>query len=149
MSQTTIHTTALSLGPGQPPLSAVLREEVAQFLFTHLEEYGDDLPDIQACLDYAAERGGAVFTAREEGRLLGASITNRTGMSGFIPENILVYIAVHGDSRGKGVGKGLMEAITGHLSGSIALHVEPHNPARALYERYGFTNKYLEMRLTR
>lgn len=149
MTQSTVETATFPLGPGQSPLDPALREEVAQFLFTHLDEYGDDLADIQACLHYAAERGGAVFTAREEGRLLGASITNRTGMSGFIPENILVYIAVHGGSRGKGVGRGLMEAITGNLSGSIALHVEPHNPARALYERYGFTNKYLEMRLTR
>lgn len=149
MTQTAIQTRVFPLGPGQSPLDPALREEVAQFLFTHLEEYGDDLPDIQACLDYAGERGGAVFTAREGERLLGASITNRTGMSGFIPENILVYIAVHGDSRGKGVGKSLMEAVTGSLEGSIALHVEPHNPARTLYERYGFTNKYLEMRLTR
>jgi ribosomal protein S18 acetylase RimI-like enzyme len=34
-------------------------------------------------------------------------------------------------------------------NGAIALHVEPDNPARKLYERIGFTNKYLEMRLTR
>jgi ribosomal protein S18 acetylase RimI-like enzyme len=31
--------------------------------------------------------------------------------------------------------------------GDIALHVEPDNPARILYEKLGFTNKYLEMRL--
>ncbi len=30
--------------------------------------------------------------------------------------------------------------------GNIALHVEPDNPARYLYEKLGFTNKYLEMR---
>ncbi len=33
--------------------------------------------------------------------------------------------------------------------GDIALHVEPDNPARFLYEKYGFTNKYLEMRYKR
>jgi ribosomal protein S18 acetylase RimI-like enzyme len=31
--------------------------------------------------------------------------------------------------------------------GNIALHVEPDNPAKGLYEKLGFTNKYLEMRL--
>jgi len=31
--------------------------------------------------------------------------------------------------------------------GSIALHVEPDNPAKFLYENLGFENRYLEMRL--
>ena len=30
--------------------------------------------------------------------------------------------------------------------GNIALHVEPDNPAKFLYEKIGFVNKYLEMR---
>lgn len=33
--------------------------------------------------------------------------------------------------------------------GNIALHVEPDNPAKKLYENCGFTNKYLEMRLNK
>ena len=34
-------------------------------------------------------------------------------------------------------------------STDIALHVEKDNPAVFLYEKLGFENKYLEMRLTR
>jgi ribosomal protein S18 acetylase RimI-like enzyme len=68
-------------------------------------------------------------------------------MSGYIPENILVYIAVHAKTRGQGVGKELMKQIIDHTDGDIALHVEPENPAKFLYEKFGFTNKYLEMRL--
>ena len=63
------------------------------------------------------------------------------------PENILVYIAVHSDQRGKGVGKELMKKAINTAKGDIALHVEPENPAKFLYEKLGFTNKYLEMRL--
>jgi len=67
-------------------------------------------------------------------------------MSGYIPENILVYIAVDSNTRGTGVGKKLMKKAMSIAKGNIALHVEPNNPAKFLYEKLGFTNKYLEMR---
>lgn len=134
---------------GSQTLPAALRERLAQFLFTHLEQYGDPLADILACLDYTERRGGTVIYAEEDGGLLGATVVARTGMGGFIPENILVYIAVDGAARGKGVGGALMDAVKAQVSGSVALHVEPDNPARRLYERHGFTHKYLEMRLNR
>ena len=72
---------------------------------------------------------------------------NKTGMSGYIPENILVYIAVDNSQRGKGYGKILMNKAIELSEGNIALHVEKDNPARFLYEKVGFTNPYLEMRL--
>ena len=68
-------------------------------------------------------------------------------MKGYIPENILVYIAVHNKTRGKGVGKRIMQKAIEIAEGDIALHVEPNNPAKFLYEKLGFENKYLEMRL--
>ncbi|MDX5404850.1 MAG: GNAT family N-acetyltransferase, partial [Bacteroidota bacterium] len=73
-------------------------------------------------------------------------IMNRTGMSGYIPENILVYIAVDAKHRGKGYGRQIMEKALELAEGNVALHVEPDNPAKYLYENIGFTNKYLEMR---
>ncbi|MCJ8163648.1 GNAT family N-acetyltransferase [Pontibacter sp. E15-1] len=129
------------------------KEEVIDFLFHHLDEYGDARKDIAACMEYALSeaegKGGAVLAAREGDTVVGALILNNTGMSGFIPENILVYVAVHGSQRGKGVGKQLVQMAADNTTGSIALHVEPQNPARHLYEKMGFTNKYLEYRLLR
>ena len=87
--------------------------------------------------------------AYDGGEIGGAVIVNETGMSEYIPENILVYIAVDKVHRGKGVGKELMQTAMNRAKGSIALHVEPDNPAKFLYEKLGFTNKYLEMRLQR
>lgn len=68
-------------------------------------------------------------------------------MSGYIPENILVYIATNKHLRGKGIGKSLMTKAIDLCKGDIALHVEKDNPAKFLYEKLGFTNPYLEMRL--
>lgn len=68
-------------------------------------------------------------------------------MDSYIPENILVYIATHRDYRGKGLGKELMKIAINTTEGDIALHVDPDNPAIRLYEKLGFVNKYLEMRL--
>ncbi|MFD2244878.1 GNAT family N-acetyltransferase [Pontibacter ruber] len=127
------------------------RDEVLDFLFNHLDEYGDAREDIAKCMEYALSdaegKGGTVLVAREHDKVVGALILNNTGMSGYIPENILVYVAVHNSQRGKGVGKRLVQLAIENTSGSIALHVEPQNPARHLYEKLGFTNKYLEYRL--
>lgn len=129
------------------------KQEIIAFLFEHLGPYGDPEADIEKAMDYALssskEAGGAILTLRENGELLGAAVINNTGMKGYIPENILVYIATHGDHRGKGLGSRLMKTITTNIPGDIALHVEPDNPAKRLYERLGFTNKYLEMRFHR
>ncbi|MBZ0243394.1 MAG: GNAT family N-acetyltransferase, partial [Bacteroidales bacterium] len=78
-----------------------------------------------------------------------AVVVNRTGMEDYIPENILVYIAVDTSLRGKGIGKQLMKKVIDLSKGNIALHVESNNPALFLYEKLGFTNKYLEYRLIR
>lgn len=133
--------------------SELNKDEVLDFLFKHLDEYGDKREDIAKCMDYALSqaegKGGSVHVARENGEVVGALIMNNTGMSGYIPENILVYVAVHGSTRGKGVGKTLVQMAAENSKGSIALHVEPQNPARHLYEKLGFTNKYLEYRLQR
>ena len=126
------------------------QEEVNEFLFKSLQEYGDPKEDINAAINYALgdenAPGGFVLLAFEDDKILGSVVVNRTGMKKYIPENILVYIATAPECRGKGVGKKLMEMAIENAEGSIALHVEPNNPAKGLYEKLGFTNKYLEMR---
>ncbi len=119
------------------------KESIVSFLFEHLEQYGDKRPDIGRAVDYALNLrqsfGGFILTAHSDNKMVGAVVVNGTGMEGYIPENILVYIATHKVSRGKGIGKKLMERTIEEANGDIALHVEPDNPARFLYEKYGFS----------
>ncbi len=134
----------------KPPFS---REQLADFLYNHLGQYGDQRNAILKCIAYAygdaPGQDGFVLVAHQEKEILGVVIINDTNMEGYIPEHILVYIAVHEKTRGKGVGKKLMKTVIKETKGDIALHVEPDNPAKILYEKLGFTNKYLEMRLNK
>ena len=130
-----------------------IKNEIVNFLFESLEQYGDPKNDIEKCIDYAFGKnekpGGMVLTAidSETQEMAGVVIINKTGMDGYIPENILVYIATDKNRRGQGVGKQLMQTALDLSDGDMALHCEPDNPARFLYEKLGFTSKYLEMRL--
>ena len=130
-----------------------IKKDIINFLFESLEQYGDPKEDIEKCLDYAFGKnnkpGGMVLSAidLDTQKIVGAVIINKTGMDGYIPENILVYIATDKNMRGKGVGKQLMQTAINLSEGDMALHCEPDNPAKFLYEKLGFTSKYLEMRL--
>lgn len=125
--------------------------EIVNFLFNHLQEFGDPKKDIQKAINYSIMEftsfGGFTMLLKEANVIVGATIINQTGMGGYIPENILVYIATHKDYRGKGIGKSLMQKAIEHSKGDVALHVEANNPAIHLYKKLGFTNPYLEMRL--
>lgn len=126
------------------------KNDIAHFLFEHLEGFSDPIEDIEKAMQFALKEtesfGGFIIVAHENTRIVGVVVLNKTGMKDYIPENILVYIATHKERRGKGIGRYLMKQTLDLAQGNVALHVEPDNPARFLYEKMGFTSKYLEMR---
>ena len=134
-------------------LASISREDIINFLHTHLDKFRDDKVSIGKCLDYVFKknggRGGFILTGHYDGNLAGIVVMNETGMQGFIPENILVYIAVDANLRGKGIGKKLLNEAVSRADGDVKLHVEYDNPAKNLYEREGFTTKYAEMRFNK
>lgn len=144
MIQTTVFNTT-----NKPNLKE--KESLIDFLFDNLQEYGDPKSDIEKAVNYALKEtpsfGGFIVVSFLENEISGVVVVNQTGMKDYIPENILVYIATHKDHRGKGIGKELMYKTIDIAEGNIALHVEPENPARFLYEKVGFSSKYIEMRL--
>lgn len=128
-------------------------DDIVTFLHDHLDRFRDSKPDIRKSLDYALSdaegMGGFILVAREDEDIVGALVMNETGMSGYIPENILVYVAVDASRRGKGIGGKIVKEALARAKGDVKLHVEHDNPAKRLYERLGFTSKYAEMRYTK
>ena len=129
------------------------QEQLVDFMYKHLDKFGDPKPAISKSIDYAFSKsegkGGYIVLGYDNEELIGAVIMNDTGMKDYIPENILVYVAVKADQRGKGFGGKLINKAIEQADGDVALHVEYDNPAKRLYERLGFESKYAEMRFTK
>jgi GNAT superfamily N-acetyltransferase len=127
-------------------------DRLVSFLHESLKPYEDTPEDIYAGLDHALGEatgpGGFLVLATHDDTPLGALVMLDTGMSGYIPENLLLFVAVHPDGRGRGLGKRIISAALQRCNGPVKLHVEYDNPAKRLYERIGFTSNYAEMRYT-
>jgi ribosomal protein S18 acetylase RimI-like enzyme len=126
------------------------RDALAEFLHLKMQPWHDTLPDVHRGLDYAFSeetgKGGFVVLAGQGERLAGALVMLHTGMGGYVPEHLLLFVGVDPELRGQGIGRRLIERAIELCPGAVKLHVEPENRAKNLYERVGFTNKYLEMR---
>ncbi len=123
---------------------------LTRFLHDSLKPYEDTPKDIERgirdALSAKGRKGGFLLIAESEGRIAGALVMQSTGMKGYVPENLLLFVAVAPDQRGNSLGRFLIERAIDEAEGSVKLHVEYDNPARRLYERIGFTSKYAEMR---
>jgi ribosomal protein S18 acetylase RimI-like enzyme len=124
-------------------------DELAEFLHENMKPYEDTVPDVKRGILDALERDtGFVVIAEEEkdSRLLGALVMVPTLAKGYMPSNMLLFVGVHPDTRGRGIGGALCREGLSRCEGGVKLHVEYDNPAKRLYERLGFTTKYAEMR---
>jgi GNAT superfamily N-acetyltransferase len=128
-------------------------KKLTNFLHESLKPYEDTPEDIEQGIRdaFAAKgrEGGFVLIAECEGRIGGALVMQKTGMNGYVPENILLFVAVSPKERGKGMGRKIIENALNRVEGGVKLHVEYDNPARRLYERIGFSSKYAEMRYSK
>jgi ribosomal protein S18 acetylase RimI-like enzyme len=129
------------------------RIDVAEFFHDTMKPYEDIMIHIQWALDYAFSsdpgKGGFLMLAHLNQKLVGALLMQKTGMKGYVPENILLFVTISPDLRGKGIGLKLIEHCINECDGDVKLHVEYDNPAKRLYERIGFKNKYADMRFSK
>jgi len=127
--------------------------QVACFFHETMKPFHDELHDVQAALDYAfvegKGQGGYLALAHHGSTILGCVCMLNTGMGGYVPANILLFVSIAPETRGQGLGEHLIRFALDHCKGDVKLHVEYDNPAKRLYERMGFVSKYAEMRLVR
>ncbi|MDZ7860191.1 MAG: GNAT family N-acetyltransferase [Candidatus Krumholzibacteriota bacterium] len=126
------------------------RDTLAEFLYESLKPFEDPLPQVKSGIDYALSstdvKNGFIVLALKDKQPIGSVVMLKTNMSGYVPDYLLLFVAVTPTERGKGIGgKIIMEAID-RADGDVNLHVEYDNPAKRLYERLGFVNKYADMR---
>ncbi|MBD3168017.1 MAG: GNAT family N-acetyltransferase [candidate division Zixibacteria bacterium] len=128
-------------------------DSLAEFVYENIKPYEDSLEDTRRAVEIAIDpdrpKGGFLLVAEENGKPVGALIMHRTGMKGYIPENILLMVCVHPSTRGKGVGGRIIRKGIEVADGDVKLHVEYDNPAKQVYEKIGFTTKYAEMRFNK
>jgi len=126
------------------------RDALAAFLHHTMKPWEDTLADILRAFDYcfstAEGKGGFVLIAMQERELVGVVVFLRTGMEGYVPGHMLLFVSVKPALRGRGFGRKLIERGLARCDGPVKLHVEYDNPAKRLYEKVGFASKYAEMR---
>lgn len=133
---------------GDPFPTWAPRAQLVAFFHETMQPYHDSVPDIEAALDYCLDpqRDGFIMLAHQGEELLGALTMLDSGMGGYIPRWILLFVSVMPEARGRGIGGKLCQHSLDQCDGPVKLHVEYENPAKRLYERLGFTSKYAEMR---
>ena len=133
--------------------NGVQRPSLVRFFHETMKPYEDLPKDIDRALDYAFSteegKGGFLVLGTRKDELVSALLMLDTGMGGYVPSNLLLFVATSADLRGQGIGRKVCERAIAECDGPVKLHVEYDNPAKRLYERLGFTTKYAEMRLAR
>ncbi len=134
-------------------MSSLEMSRTVRFLKKHLGAHEKSKENILAAVEYALSpvltQGGFVINYFEEDNLLGSLVLNQTGMSGYMSESLLVYIAVHTDHRRKGIGRKLMERALKLSKGDISLHMTRDNPAQGFFKKLEFEIPAVEMKLKR
>lgn len=105
------------------------------------------LEAVEYALKLKPSFGGFVLAARKEGQLVGVIVANRTGMEGYNPKHIFVFVALDKAlEQEEALVKCLLQKALLYADGDVAMHVEPDHPALQLYQKLGFQAQYLELR---
>mgnify|MGYP001155434785 CR=1 FL=1 len=121
--------------------------------FIHQYQLQNDFTEqgIRRSIEYAAKErpgfGGLIVTAEEGDEVIGAAVLNKTGFEGYLPENLVVSIAVHQNYKDDGVYRKIVDYVVNYCCGDIGVQLKETNPLVRFFKNQGFTNNYIQMNL--
>ncbi len=143
--ETTLYDAFTGMNPAE-------KNAVINFLCEHNEN--TNRQEAREAVEYAIKHkpsfGGFVLTFHEGKQITAAVVVNRTGMEGYNPNNLFVYVTFHRDYRNdETIIRNVLNKAISYTDGDIALHVEPNNPALKFYKKFGFKAQYLQLHFTK
>ena len=131
-------------------ISPHVRHKLVKFLYNNQGECEIEKTYITSSIEYAMKErpsfGGFILTAEREEQIVAAMIVNKTGMTGYGPEHILVYFGADETTESHDeVSKELLQKIIKMTGEDIAFLVTPDNPWKAIFRKLGFEAQLLEM----
>ncbi len=126
---------------------------IADFLFDNLLLCDDNKAEILKAIEYALSRfphqGGFVITNADSEGLAGVVVINKTGMDGFFPENLLIYIAARKGLTDDSIINELVRRSKEFAKGRIGLKCHHESPLIPMFEKFGFATRGTYMSLKR
>jgi len=126
---------------------------VMQFLYAHGMgiSYQAARNAVDCVLKHTPSFGGFILADWAGPRLRALVMVNRTGMSGFGPDNLISFAVVHEEEE-LPVSMFLLERLIRQAinlsDGEIAFHLPKKHPAIKLFQQLGFQQEYVELRFS-
>lgn len=134
-------------------LTILEKSKLVNFLEANTENGQFTKDEITEALECAikerASLGGFILIIREERELLGAMVVHATGMQNRTPKHRLSLFAIARSHRHNGIAKKLLEKAVKHAGTDIGIQLKPGNGEVSFFEKLGFREKYVEMRIDR
>ncbi len=132
-------------------VSTSLMSKLINFITKHQVGTAHEIHTIFKSVDYALSpykyQGGFILMAEHDGMVLGALVVNRTNMEGYVPRNLLTYLAINPLNTFKDVDRKLVKKAVELTISDLAFHIPVDSPLIHLFEEVGFEKNYFEMRM--
>lgn len=125
---------------------------ITEFLVAHTRN--PSRTHINAAIDYALKNkpsfGGFILAIYQQEHLAGIVLANKTGMEGYFPAWVFVYVALDTQLQGyELIAQALMQKALSHIDGEVSIRIEPGHPALQAFKQLGFKSKTLELQFSK